>query len=108
MLELVACDPGIYVDGTVLKDGKPLVGAKVGVYCQEAHFSELDDVTTDAQGRFAMHGLGCLPNNCVVRAEQNEFVGSVAVGAGCKRNRIGCRAPANCNEASVVLQMRRK
>ena len=104
LLLLTGCPPDVEILGTVLAaDGGIPPSTKVELTCTGgAQVSLPKSVQTDALGRFALRGTGCLPPSCVLssgagfrRVEENLM-------EWCKKSAPSC-GPGTSTNASVTL-----
>ena len=59
---------------------------------------------SDAQGRFALRGVGCLPPSCVLSTGEGFRRAEANLMEWCKKSAPGC-APGTCSAASVTLTL---
>jgi hypothetical protein len=90
------CDPGISIEGTVrTAGGSPVPAAAISIRCPERF--PFDPASSDAQGRFSLQRLGCLPRACVVEAKLGDGkVASMTVDSACKDTVFLC-SKNSCN-----------
>ncbi len=101
---LASCDPGIRIDGRVVRgDGAAVSSARVELTCPEAGYSLNGRMITDSAGRFAARGLGCIPKSCEIRGVGPDGATALEkVADHCARSHWYCKS-VNCNLIEVDL-----
>ncbi len=68
LLACASCDPALEVSGLVLRAGAAVNAASVTLVCPQAMRASVPRAaTTNESGAFAMHGVGCLSDDCLLR-----------------------------------------
>ena len=104
VLLLCGCDPDVEILGKVLAaDGGVPGSTKVELTCTGgAQLAVPSSTQTDALGRFALRGTGCLPPSCVLSTGAGFRKVEEHLMEWCKKSAPGC-APGTCTAASVTL-----
>jgi hypothetical protein len=103
-LSIIACDPGVLVEGTVT-DGadKAIPGARISVNCEGAHGTFSGNSRSDNDGRFTLPlGLGCLPDSCHVVISVDSSSKDFSVGEHCETSVAQC--DNGCNLVQIDAQ----
>ena len=106
LLALCGCDPAVEILGNVVAaDGGVPLPTKVDLNCTGgAQLSVPRSVQSDAQGRFALRGVGCLPPSCVLSTGEGFRRVEANLMEWCRKSAPGC-APGTCSAASVTLTL---
>lgn len=106
LLALTGCEPDVELLGRVLEsDGGVPPSTRVELRCSGGPQSAVPQATqTDALGRFALRGRGCLPTACVLLAGEGLGRGETQVMEWCKKTAPSCGA-GTCNGAQVLLKL---
>ena len=104
LLLLCGCDPDVEILGKVMAaDGGVPPSTKVELICTGgAQLAVPSSVQTDALGRFALRGTGCLPPSCVLSTGAGFRKVEAHLMEWCKKSALGCAA-GTCTAASVTL-----
>jgi hypothetical protein len=100
------CDPAVEILGRVVAaDGGLPPPTKVELNCTGgSQLSVPRSVQSDAQGRFALRGVGCLPPSCVLSTGEGFRRVEEHLMEWCKKSAPGCAA-GSCSAASVTLTL---